>query len=108
VVNPLATATGLVPGWRWRSRDGTLHDPAQMDTRTLYETLRMVWNNALPRDMHVGKRIQYYRFQPKFYPRRYMAEAIAHCWAEIQTRSDLTPQWQREIDEMRSWFPAHD
>lgn len=104
--NPIAllTSAALVPGWRWRSRDGTMHDPTQMETRHLFHTLRMIWNNWMPRHMHVGKRIQYYRFQPKFYPDSYMAEAIIHCWNELQQRDDLTRQWQHEIDEMRSWF----
>lgn len=74
-----------------------------METRHLFHTIRMVWNNFLPAHMRVG-RVALYRFNPRFYPDWYLAEAVVECWNELGKRDDIAPAWQRELDEMAGHF----
>lgn len=90
------------PQWRWRDREGGLHAPSEMETRHLFFTFRMIWNNFMPAHMRVGT-VRLYSFN-RFYTRDYIREATIRIGNELLGRSDLTPQWRRELDEMRRWF----
>jgi len=89
--------------WRWRSRDGEHHYPRDMETRHLFHTLRMVWNNRMPPHMRVGERIRLYRFG-SHYSHAYLGKAVLQIGAELFRRTDLTGLQQRELEEMAAWF----
>lgn len=90
-------------GWRWRTaKEGDVL-PAEMETRHVFYTLRMIWNNTVPEHMEVGVDPIYYRWGPR-HPRSYLLEAVRHLGRELSTRQDMTPEWQRELAQMASWF----
>lgn len=98
--------TALTPDWKWRSKDGTFRDPADMETTHLFYVLRMIWNHTMPIEAHVrtpGRPINYYTFG-EFYTVDYMKSAILHIWAELTTRSDI-PVWaQIQLAQMHRWY----
>ena len=95
---------GLTPPWRWRERNGmAYHLPQEMETRHLFYTLRMTWNNYMPDHMRVGRRVKLYNFGP-YYTNVYMMQAVICIGAELFERNDIDLMWQTEIDQMRSWF----
>lgn len=89
-------------GWVWRDRDGGLWKPSKMETRHLFHTLRMIWNNFMPERMRVGV-IRLYAF-PDFYTDAYFRDAVRAIGRELNTRQDLTPAWRAQLAEMASWF----
>lgn len=93
---------GLVPGWRWRDREGGFHDPSSMETRHLFHVFRMIWNNTCPPHLRVGQ-VRLYRFGPG-YTKAYLAEAVQHCGRELLSRDDLTNEWQRQLNLIAGFF----
>jgi hypothetical protein len=89
-------------GWRWRDRKGLLHAPSEMETRHLFYTLRMIWNNFMPAEMRVGS-VRLYRFG-KIYTSKYFTEAIIALGKELSTRNDLELEWLSELEMMAAWF----
>jgi len=88
--------------WRWRDREGGFWSPHDMETRHLFYTLRMIWNNFMPAHMQVG-RANLYTFSAH-YTRHYLGEAILHLGSELNRRKDMRADWKREYAQMRSWF----
>ena len=93
----------LVAGWKWKDSKGNFWYPARMETRHLFYTLRMIWNNTMPADAHVGYNIRYYTFG-SFYSERYLKEAIVLIYSELAQRKDMRSDWKRELEKMRSYF----
>lgn len=96
---------GLRPGWKWRERTGVFVSPTDMETRHLFYTLRMIWNNSQPARMHVGHPVRLYSFRP-FYTPRYFAEAIVAIGAELLTRTDMKTEWKAQLEQIRAWSAA--
>lgn len=90
-------------GWTWRDRTGGHHAPQTMETRHLFYTLRMIWNNTMPANAHVGQNPRYYAFGP-FYTVEYMKTAVVHIATELATRPDMRANWLRELEQMRRYF----
>jgi hypothetical protein len=113
-MNQLAERVGLTvftgiqvkSEWKWRDKKGYFHAPRKMETRHLFCTLRMIWNNFMEPSMRVGK-VRLYQFNP-YYTRRYFAEAIVVIGRELQGRNDLTAQWKDELQQMASHLRGHD
>jgi len=93
----------IAPGWKWRDRTGKFTSPMQMETRHLFFTLRMIWNNRIPAHMRVGTAVRLYTFSA-YYTRDYFAQAILALGQEIMRRSDVADAWREELDQMRSWL----
>lgn len=93
-------------GWRWRSNGGELHAPAEMATRHLFHTLRMIWNNVMPEEARVGF-VKLYWFGPQYTP-RYLREATLHIGRELLGRPDLQPEWRAQLDRMADWLRGAD
>lgn len=89
-------------GWVWRDREGGLWKPHSMETRHLFHTLRMIWNNFMPARMRVGA-VRLYDF-PAVYTDAYFRDAVRSIGRELNTRKDLTPSWRAQLAEMASWF----
>lgn len=66
--------------WTWRDHSGRFLEPAAMETRHLFYTLRMIWNHTLPESvrLHPYRR---YRFSP-FYTIEYLQQAIYYIGQE--------------------------
>lgn len=69
-----------------------------METRHLFHTLRMIWNNFMPPEKRVGA-VRLYSFGPH-YTQAYLADAIARIGQELLGRSDLRASWRAELDQM--------
>lgn len=82
--------------WVWRTASGESLLPEQMETRHVFNTLRMIWNHVAPEDL----RLHPYRRYRSIYSREYMLEAVQHLATELAGRRDLTHLQQRELDEM--------
>lgn len=89
-------------GWRWKDREGQFHAPQAMVSRHLFHTFRMIWNNHMPEAARVGA-VRLYRFGP-FYSPSYMREAVVILGRELMTRTDLDPEWERQLAQMAAWF----
>jgi hypothetical protein len=89
----------VVPGFRWRERNGHQIAPSDMETRHVFYTLRMLWNNSAPADMRVGD-YKPYRFDRTKYPPAYLTQAVQALVAELATREDMAPIWLQEFYEM--------
>ena len=89
---------GFSQSWEWRTRGGEMVLPRSMETRHLYYTLRMIWNNFMPADMRVGN-FRPYAFG-RFYTRKYLQEAIGNLGTELASRGDIRPAWMEELQQM--------
>lgn len=92
----------LVPTWRWRDRNGRWLFPSDMETRHVFHTIKMIWNNFMPEHMAFRDARHYY-FGPT-YTMQYLKEALINLWAELETRKNLEPLWIRQIEIMRRWI----
>lgn len=89
--------------YRWRTSGGVFIAPKNMETRHLFHTLRMIWNNSMPKHMHVGRNIKYYSFGG-FYTEEYMMRSVYHIFHELTKRNDLTEEQIRELELMYSFL----
>lgn len=88
----------------WRDRHGTRHLPARMETRHLFYTLRMIWNNTMPASARQPGNL--YSFGPT-YTRDYMLSAIVAIVPELATRNDMTSEWKQQLQHMVDWISTH-
>jgi hypothetical protein len=90
--------------WRWRDRHGERHAPDQMETRHIFHTLKMIWNNMVPREYHVGHNVRLYNFGPH-YTKDYMVQAVYQMGHQLAKRS-LTAEQMEIMRQMYSYFTA--
>ncbi len=83
----------------WRDREGNLWPVEKMETRHLFHTMRMIWNNTVAAGDRVGD-VRLYRFNPERYSRAYMQQAVGRMYAELQSRTDLEPPWRAQMQKM--------
>lgn len=93
----------LLRDWRWRTQDGLMLRPCIMETRHLHHTLVMIWHHTMPEEARVRPYYRRYSFG-SFYSETYMRQAIRVMFAELVTRTDLTPAWKRELLAMREYL----
>lgn len=93
----------IVAGWKWRSRTDGDVEPAAMETRHLFYTLRMVWNHTMPGHMTVGRNVKRWSFGARHSP-QYLQEAVVQIGAELLQRDDLAPWMREELEEMAYWL----
>ena len=105
-VSPACSDRDVASRWKWRERTGAMVSPAEMQTRHLFFTLRMIWNNRMPAHMRVG-RVHLYNFGP-YYTRHYFSAAILAIGAELHTRTDMTAEWQAQYRQMQAWLVRDD
>ena len=94
----------VAPPFLWRDRHGEHHLPAQMETRHLFYTLRMIWNNTMPASARLPGHL--YSFGPT-YTHEYMLDAIFAIVPELSTRKNMTPEWGRQLQHMIDWISTH-
>jgi hypothetical protein len=88
----------------WRDRHGERHLPAHMETRHLFYTLRMIWNNTMPASARLPGNL--YSFGPT-YTREYMLGAIVAIVPELATRKNMTPEWRQQLQHMIDWISIY-
>ena len=88
----------------WRDRHGVRHLPSRMETRHLFYTLRMIWNNTMPANARLPGNL--YSFGPT-YTREYMLGAIASIVPELAKREDMTIEWRQQLQRMVDWLATH-
>lgn len=99
--------TEVATVWKWRCKNGIRMRPSKMETRHLFFTLRMIWNNTMPSHMHVGYKPIYYQFS-EYYTDKYLKEAIRYLSLELVKRNDMKPSWKKELNKMISFFDKRD
>lgn len=82
----------------WKDSKDFYHRPKDMDTRHLFFTVRMIWNNSAPDEFKIPP-LRLYRFGP-FYTPEYMGQAVRCIMAELATRDDLTDYYKRCLEHM--------
>lgn len=82
----------------WRDTQHNFHRPQDMETRHLFMTLRMIWNHTAPYEYRIEP-YRRYSFGP-FYSTEYMQQAVISLSAELATREDLEPYWQKCLNHM--------
>lgn len=89
--------------FRWKPRQEPEIAVADMSTRHLFFTVRMLWNNFMPDPARVGD-VRLYRFG-SHYTREYMADAIRAMVPELERReANLHDDWKQQLSKMRGWF----
>lgn len=74
-----------------------------METRHLFNTLRMIWNNHMPVDARVGA-VRLYRFNPRTHSQRYLGEAIHQIGRELARRPDLSVGQRIQVEQMADYL----
>ena len=98
------TPNEIAPPFLWRDRHGEHHLPAHMETRHLFYTLRMIWNHTMPASARLPGNL--YGFGPT-YTREYMLGAIVAIVPELATRTNMTPEWRRQLQHMIDWISIY-
>jgi hypothetical protein len=91
----------LTEGFKWRDGSGQMHAPGGMETRHLFYTLRMIWNNTMPATARLPGNL--YRFPPH-YTTAYMRDAIKALSQELVTRQDMTEEYTTQLQHMLDWL----
>jgi len=87
--------------FKWRDGNGVFHPVAGMETRHLFFTLRMIWNNTMPAMCRLPGNL--YSFGP-FYTKKYMLDAVAAITAELANRTDMAPDWLSQLQQLVDWL----
>lgn len=94
-------ATEVSNTFRWRDRFGEHHDVKNMETRHLFFTLRMIWNNTMPAQYRLPGNLYVFG---KHYTKHYMVRAVRALAKELAGREDMAPEWQRQLQQMIAWL----
>jgi hypothetical protein len=95
----------IVPNWKWKTSPANgnkLISPSQMETRHLFNTLRMIWNHTMPSDARIHP-YKEYDFS-SYYTPSYLKIAILKIGVELLNRKDIRPQWAKELDIMINYI----
>ena len=101
----LANLFGAVatdPGYQWRDRNGRLYSPGDMETKHVFHTIKMIWNNYMPRHMAFWD-ARFYHFDVEIYSKPYLAAALVNLWPELMKRS-LSPEQWKDLETMNEWM----
>lgn len=101
-IRTVATEEGVmdIDNFRWRTKDrGVMLKPSEMDTKHVFFTLRMIYNNSVP-DTYRHQPVRIYKFDD-FYTDEYMALACRAMIIELSRRNDLTSYFHRSLGFMR-------
>lgn len=85
----------------WRTHDGRELTPQEMETKHLFNTLKMVWNHSCPVRAQI-RPFKRWWFGPS-YTKTYMANAVRFMYAELLTRQ-LDDYMTADLRWMEQWF----
>lgn len=92
------STTDLAEDFKWRTARGAKLSPHIMDTRHLFHTVRMIWNNTMPEP--VPDNPKFYNFGPQ-YTNQYLKTALVVLFRELTGRKNLTHKMQTQLNWMR-------
>ena len=95
------------PNYRWKMaavNGGEAVRPSDMRTGHLFNVVKMIWNNRMPRHMRVGA-VKLYNFGPS-HSDEYLKTSICHIMAELMQRNDLTSEQVRMLQDMQNHLYA--
>lgn len=94
-----------IDNFLWRTAKEGWIKPSMMETRHLFFSLRMVYNNFVPKQYrHPPVRLYY--FDRQIYTNKYMKVAIEAFIIELSKRDDLTPYYKKGLQYIRSGIEA--
>lgn len=99
------TSFELDTGFRWLASSGRRWDPSEMETRHLFNTIRMIWNHSAPDHLQF-KPFRRYMFS-SFYSQEYFRDAVNALGAELSLREDMTAAQKRILREMGKRFEQY-
>jgi len=81
------TGKEIATNWKWRQTGGLKICPNSMPTGHIFNVVKMIWNNKMPRS-HRDSYYNPYTFGNK-YPDKYLKEAIQVLSKELMRRQPL-------------------
>lgn len=96
------------PNFRWKMaavNGGDALRPSEMRTGHLFNVVKMIWNNKMPREWRVGA-VKLYNFGPS-HSDEYLKTSICHIMAELMQRNDLTSDQVEMLREMHGHLYAN-
>lgn len=87
----------VASNFRWITQDGTIMRVQDMHTSHLYNALRMLWNNTVPRAYVVPPFNHQYKIN---IPRPDRKAAVANLFNELMNRNNLTPGMKADLEQM--------
>lgn len=92
------------PDFIWKTKDDRRYKVKDMETRHLFNTIRMIWNHKMPADAALGSFIRY-EFG-SFYTNEYLELAIKKMLPELILRNDNKP-YIKDINAMWNYLQKH-
>ena len=98
-----------ITNFKWRSAGGRKYNPSEMETKHLFYTIRMIWNNFMPNP--VPDNPKFYVFGPT-YTKPYMQDALISLGLELSKRKDIDDKFMKQIlwmsDELKKYGEGSD
>lgn len=92
----------LEPNFKWRDRKGNFYLVKDMETRHLFYTWLMIWNNAAPFKLRIWFKNRY--SFPAFYTKEYMLKSFKHIYFELKKRSDLGFKCSQVVKQIEDFY----
>lgn len=86
--------------FKWKTRDGRTYEIVKMTTTHLFNTISMIWNHSMPKDVRTHNFNQY--AFGKSYTRDYMMTAVRLMLPELLARPDLSEFQLRRLQYMHA------
>ena len=96
--------SGLSTNFKWIERDGNRISPADMATRHLVFSLRMIYNHTMPEEYHIPGGVRYSNVGS--WPLARLRDSVRNLMAEVLKRDDLTPEFHRILNGMKRGYEA--
>lgn len=99
-----AVSTRSLLAYRWRDSKALLHSPSKMETRHLFMTLVLIWNNLAPEEALIHKSGTWThhlrRLSSENYSIDYLLVSVRMLSQELRKRKDVLPEWQETLNKM--------
>lgn len=91
------------PPFVWLDNSLHPHDPAEMDTRHLFNVVSMIWNHGMPDDAATHDYVRYH-FPRSTHGPAYLRLAICKMLPILLRRDNLTAGMLARLDFMRAYL----
>lgn len=89
----------------WKTKDGRLLKPADMDTTHIFNTIKMLWNHTAPESMKIQPYIFYADISSWSHDK--IRDAVINFAGEIINRKDLTIKQKSDFEIMLNHINLH-
>ncbi len=83
----------------WEDGQGEFHAPAQMSTRHLFYTVKMLWNHIVPAELRLIP-FKQYKLRPPRFNNEYCKTAVSELYKELMSRDDYW-QYLNQLNQMK-------